>query len=63
MTNRPSFIEKCLPIPGIADHDNAISVDAAVQPKYSKPPRREVFMWKKVDFKNIMPTFTTTNSK
>ena len=36
ITNKPSFIEKCLPIPGIADHDNAISVDTAGQPKYSE---------------------------
>ena len=69
ITNRPSFVEKCLPIPGFGDHDTAISVDVACQPKYSKPPRWEVFMWKKVDFeslksdiRNIMTMFTTTNS-
>ena len=69
ITNRPSFVEKCLPIPGFGDHDTAISVDAACQLKYSKPPRWEVFMWKKVDFeslksdiRNIMTMFIITNS-
>ena len=50
ITNRQSFVDKCLPIPGFGDHDTAISVDVACQPMYSKPPCQEVFIWKKVDF-------------
>ena len=69
ITNRPSFVDKCLSIPSFGDHDTAISVDVACQTKYSKPPHWEVFMCKKVGFeslmsdvKNIMTMFTTTNS-
>ena len=54
ITNRSSFIDTCLPIPGFGDHDTAIAVDVACQPKYSTPPHREVFMWKKVGFESLM---------
>ena len=36
ITNRPSFAEKYLPIPSFGDHDTAILVDVACQPKYMK---------------------------
>ena len=35
--NSLKFLEKCLPIPGFGDHDTAILVDVANQPKYYKP--------------------------
>ena len=72
--HKPAILMSCYQapkrkIPGFGDRDTAISVDVAYQPKYAKPPRREVFMWKKVGFeslmsdvKNIMTMFTTTNS-
>ena len=36
ITNRPSFVEKYLPIPGFGDHDTAILVGVACQSKYMK---------------------------
>ena len=40
ITNRPSFAEKCLPIPGFGDHDTAILLHVACKPKYSKQLHR-----------------------
>ena len=36
ITNTPSFAEKCLPIPDFGDHNTAISLHVACQPKCSK---------------------------
>ena len=36
ITNRPRFVEKYLPIPGFGDHDTAILLNVACQPKYMK---------------------------
>ena len=43
MTNTPSFVEKCLPIPGFGDHDTTILVHSACQLKYSKQLHRSKY--------------------
>ena len=55
----PTFVEKCLSIPGFGDHDTAISVGVASQSNYSKPKYWGVFIWKKVDFESLMSDVKT----
>ena len=69
ITNRASFVEKCIPIPGFGDHDTAILTDIICQPKLNKPSPRIVFMWKraniedlKASIKNAMTSLIAKNS-
>ncbi len=49
MTNRPTLINRCEPLPGISDHD-AIFVDSNVKDDRQKPVRRKIHLWTKADF-------------
>ena len=67
ITNKPSFVGKCLEI--FRDHDSEILAGVACQPKYSRAPRHKSFMWKEGDFellksdlKKVISMFSTTNS-
>ena len=48
ITNRPSLLNKCTPIPGLSDHD-IVFVDSNITPARQKPPRRLIRLWKKVN--------------
>ncbi|KAK3083794.1 hypothetical protein FSP39_003288 [Pinctada imbricata] len=50
LTNRPSLINKCSPLPGLSDHD-VVLIDSNITPARQKPPSRIVHLWKKVDIK------------
>ena len=69
ITNKPSFVGKCLQIPSFRDNDSEILAGVACQPKYSRSPRQKFFMWKEGDFerlksdvKKVISMFSTTNS-
>ena len=45
ITNRPSLIQKCKPVPGVSDHD-IVFVESNISATRSKPPQRKIFLWK-----------------
>ena len=47
-TNRPSLIDRCIPIPGLIDHDIVLT-DTNVLPTRQKPIKRKIFLWKRAD--------------
>ncbi|XP_066931888.1 uncharacterized protein [Clytia hemisphaerica] len=52
-TNRPSFVNNCIPHPGLSDHETAVMVDIACHPKRSKSIKRKVYLWKRADLNTI----------
>jgi len=48
-TNRPTLTNKCIPIPGISDHD-AVYIESSIKARYRKPVKRKIFLWEKTDF-------------
>ena len=52
MTNRPSLINRCEPIPGVSDHE-IVYVDSEVLAKRQKPIRRKIYLWSKADFDKV----------
>ena len=52
LTNQPSLVKSCNTIPGISDH-NMIIVDTDLKPRYNKPKRREINIFKKANWDQI----------
>ena len=52
LTNRPSLIQRCEPLPGIADHVSVLVITKLCSP-YSKPVKRKIHIWKKADMVTI----------
>ena len=52
LTNRPTLVDKCSPLPGIGDHD-IVSVVSSVEALRRKPVKRKIFLWKLADMKNM----------
>ncbi|CAG2227037.1 unnamed protein product [Mytilus edulis] len=50
LTNRPSLVNRCEPLPGIGDHD-IVYIDTDITAKINKPVKRKIFIWKKADAK------------
>jgi hypothetical protein len=48
ITNRPTLIEKCKPLPGISDHD-AVFIQAQTTASRLKLPSRKILLWKKAN--------------
>jgi len=48
-TNRPTLINKCIPVPGISDHD-AVYVESQIKARYKKSVKRKLYLWEKTDF-------------
>ena len=46
--NRSSLIDRCVPLPGVSDHD-VVLVDSSVLPARKKPVRRKVYLWKRAN--------------
>ena len=46
LSNRPSLVNRCEPLPGIGDHD-IVYIDSDITAKINKPVRRKIFIWKK----------------
>ena len=53
-TTRPSFKQRCKPLPSIgnSDHD-IVLLDVACKPVKPKPTRRKIYLWKKAEVHNI----------
>ena len=48
LTNRPSLIQECYPLPGISDHE-MVYVDSDVSARYQRPIQRKIWLWSKAD--------------
>lgn len=48
LTNRPSLVNRCEPLPGISDHD-IVYIDTDITAKINKPTQRKIYLWKKAD--------------
>ena len=53
ITNRPSFINKCIPVLGFGDHDSAILSDLICHPPAAKPIKRKIHNWKRVNLEEL----------
>ena len=56
LTNRPSMISSCLPIPGISDHE-AVLVHSATLIDLPHPTKRKIYMWHKLNTDNLSSHF------
>ena len=52
-TNRPTFVNKYIPHPGLSDHDTAVLLDIVCHPIRSKPSKRKIYMWNRADIGSI----------
>jgi exonuclease III len=52
LTNQPSLVKSCNTIPGISD-PNMIIIDTDLKPRYHKPKRREINIFKKANWDQI----------
>ena len=47
-TNCPSLVDRCIPLPGLSDHDTVL-VDCKVLPARKKPIRRKIYLWRRAN--------------
>ena len=62
LTNIPSLIQRCEPLPGVADHDAVLAITKLASPLH-KPIRRRIHLWKKANMeivRNRITTFSTS---
>ncbi|XP_072033236.1 uncharacterized protein [Amphiura filiformis] len=62
LTNRPSLVSKCIPLPGVSDHEMVLTI-SDIRTKRQKPARRLILLWKKADMaviKSQLHKFTTS---
>ena len=57
-TNRPGLVNKCIPIPGIGDHE-AIYVESTILATYTPPVRRKLILWHKADHRCLSELITS----
>ena len=53
ITNRPSFIGKCIPVPNFGDHDSAILSDLICHPQATKPIKGKIHNWKRANLEEL----------
>ena len=61
LTNRPSMISNCTPLPGVSDHEMILTI-SDVQAKRLKPVSRKILLWNKADIQNIRNDLSTFSS-
>ena len=64
LTNRPSLIQSCKPLPGVSDHE-IVWIDSDVSVKYQRPIKRKIWLWSKANLprlKEDMMTFSDSFS-
>ena len=61
LTNRPSMISNCTPLPGVSDHEMMLTI-SDVQAKRLKPVSRKILLWNKADIQNIRNDLSTFSS-
>ena len=57
-TNRPGLVNKCVPIPGIGDHQ-AIYIESSILATHIPPVRRKIILWHKADYCNLSERITS----
>ena len=62
LTNRSSLVNKCIPLPGVSDHEMVLTM-SNVRAKRQKAICRKVFMWKKADMNKIKADLRVFSSK
>ena len=61
LTNRPSLINKCEPLPAISDHD-IVFIDTDIVAKRQKPVKRKIYLWKNANMDNLKADTTSFSS-
>ena len=54
-TNRPSLVTKCIPLPGVSDHEMVLSL-SDIRANRRKPIKRKILLWNKADMNSIKST-------
>ena len=57
LTNRPSLVNRCCPIPGVSDHD-IVLIDSNITPYRRKPTRRLIYLWKQANINEMKKELT-----
>nr|XP_054763097.1 uncharacterized protein LOC129269612 [Lytechinus pictus] len=52
MTNRPSLVSECKPLPGLGDHD-IVMVYSRITPQRTKPVKRKIYLWKRAEVRQM----------
>ena len=52
ITNRPTLVRQCEPMPGLSDHD-VVFMDMTARAYRNKPTRREIFLWNKANLEAL----------
>ena len=53
LTNRPTFVDNCLPQPGFGNHDTSILADILCHPQKIKPTQRTIPCWNRADIDSL----------
>ena len=53
ITNRPSFINKCIPVPGFGNDNSAILSDLICHPHATKAIKRKIHNWKRANLEEL----------
>ena len=53
LTNRPIFVDNCLPQPGFGDYDTSILADILCHPQKIKPTQRTIPCWNRADIDSL----------
>ena len=54
LTNNPDRVLKSEMVPGLGDHESALQTTYQTHLPRSKPPKRNIYLWKKADEENIL---------
>ena len=57
LTNRPSLVNRCCPIPEVSDHD-IVLIDSNITPHRRKPTRRLIYLWKQANINEMKKGLT-----
>ena len=57
LTNLPSLVNRCCPIPGVSDHD-IVPIDSNITPYRRKPTRRLIYLWKQANINEMKKELT-----
>ena len=58
LTNRPSLVTRCEPLPGLSDHE-IVYTESTAAAKRRKPVEREINLWNKTDFDKVREAATS----
>ena len=59
LTNRPSLVNSCEPVPGISDHDAAVNVHSDILSTRHRPIQRTIHNWRQADNRLIHDELVT----